>query len=52
MNTNKIVGKEVGVISIHMYREATTNQPIFYVKSENEEVLPLTYIIEDTLKFY
>ncbi len=52
MNTNKIVGKEIGVLSIHMYKETSTNKTFFYVKSENEELLPLSYVIEDTLKLY
>lgn len=52
MGNNKIVGKKVGTVSIDMYRETNTNASFFYVKSENQEVLPLSYIIEDTLKLY
>lgn len=52
MDNNKIIGEEIGVISIHIYKEPTTNTPFFYIKSENEEVLPISHIIEDTLKLY
>lgn len=52
MNTNQIIGKEIGVISVHIYKEPTTNKPFFYIKSENEEVLPVSYMIEDLLKLY
>lgn len=52
MNNNEIIGKKIGVVSVYMYKESTTNKPFFYVKSENQEVLPLSYIIEDTLKLY
>ena len=52
MNNNKIIGKEVGVVSVHVYKETTTNASFFYIKSENEDVLPISNIIEDTLKLY
>lgn len=52
MSHNKIVGKKVGIISVHIYKETKTNTPFFYIKSENEEVLPVSYLIEDTLKMY
>ena len=52
MNNNKIVGKKVGTISVDMYKETTTNTPFFYIKSENNDVLPISKIIEDMLKQY
>ena len=52
MNNNEVTGKEIGVVSIHMYKESTTNKPCFYIKSQNQDVLPLSYIIEDMLKHY
>ena len=51
-NTNEIIAEEVGSINISMYKDATTGLPLFYVKSENEDVLQLSYIIEDFLKLY
>ena len=52
MNNNEITGKEIGVVSIHVYKVPTTNKPLFYVKSENQDVLPVSYVIEDMLKLY
>lgn len=52
MSGKKITVKKVGIVSVHMYKEAKTNAPFFYIKSENKDVLPLSYIIEDTLKMY
>ena len=52
MSNNKIIGKKIGVVSVYMYKETTTNKPFFYVKSENEDVLPVSYLIEDMLKLY
>lgn len=52
MSNNEIIGKKIGVVSVYMYKEATTNKPFFYIKSENEDVLPVSYMIEDMLKLY
>ena len=52
MNNNKIIGKKVGTVSVHVYRETKTNAPFFYIESENQEVLPISYVVEDTLKMY
>lgn len=52
MNNNKIIGKKIGTISIDVYKETKTNTSFYYVKCENQEVLPLSYIIENTLKLY
>lgn len=48
MSSNKIVG----TVSVHMYKEPKTNAPFFYIESENQEVLPISYVVEDTLKMY
>jgi len=52
VTNNKIVGEKVGTISVDMYKETTTNAPFFYIKSENDDVLPISHIIEDMLKQY
>lgn len=52
MSNNKIIGKKVGTVSVDIYKELETNASFFYVKSENQEVLPVSYVIEDTLKLY
>lgn len=52
MNNNKIVGKEVGIVSVHMYRDVKTGSPFFYVDAENKDVLQLSRVIEKTLINY
>ena len=52
MSNNNIVGKKVGTISIHMYNELETNAPLFFLESENQDVLPVSYVVEDFLKKY
>ena len=51
-NSQEIVGKEIGKVSVSMYKDINTGLPFFYVQSENEDVLPLSYVIEDTLFHY
>lgn len=46
---NKIVGEKVGTVSVDIYKDKKTGLPFFYVKSENENVLQVSYVIEDTL---
>lgn len=52
MSNNNIKGKKVGTISIHMYKESKTNAPFFFLESENQDVLPISYVVEDFLKKY
>lgn len=52
MSSNKIIGKKVGTVSVHMYKEPKINAPFFYIEAENQEVLPISYVVEDTLKMY
>lgn len=52
MSNNEIIGKKVGTVSIHMYKESKTKAPFFFVESENHEVLPISYVVEDFLKKY
>lgn len=52
MQNTEIVGKEVGIVSVHMYRDIETGSPFFYVDAENKEVLQLSHIIEKTLVNY
>lgn len=50
LNTkDEITGKKVGTVSVSMYEESFTGLPIYYIESENRHVLPLSYIIENTL---
>lgn len=52
MNSNKIVGKEIGTVSVHMYKDIETGSPFFYVDAENKDVLQLSHVIEKTLVNY
>lgn len=44
--------KKCGTVTVSVYRTQKSKQSFFYVKSDNESVLPVSYIIEDTLKLY
>ena len=57
MNTNdnsnqSIIGKKCGTITVSVYRDIHSGSPIFYVEPDNEEILPVSYVIEDVLKLY
>lgn len=52
MSSNKIVGKEIGTVSVHMYKDIETGSPFFYVDAENKDVLQLSRVIEKTLINY
>lgn len=52
MSNNQLIGEKIGTVSIHMFKESKTNRPFFYIESENQEVLPLSDVLEDTLKLY
>lgn len=49
---DKITGEAVGTVSISMYKETTTGLPFFDVKAENDDVLQLSYVIEDILEYF
>ena len=46
---NRIVGEKVGTVLVSLYKDRKTGLPFFYVQPENEDVLQVSYIIEDTL---
>lgn len=41
-----------GTILLNVYKEPSTGLPIFYIKADNEDVLPVVDVLEDTLKQY
>lgn len=49
---NKVVGEEIGSVSVYMYKDKLSGLLFFYIDSENEDVLQLSYIIEDALYDY
>lgn len=44
-------GALVGDIRISVY-ETPDNKIFFYVNADNKDVLPVVYVIEDTLSYY
>ena len=47
----KVQGKEVGNIEIIVYK-TEEGYPFFYIQPNNESLLPIVDILEDTLKLY
>lgn len=47
-----IIGEKCGTITVTVYKESNSKSPIFYIDSDTEDVLPISYIIEDTLALY
>ncbi len=47
-----IIGEKCGTITISIYKENNSGSPIFYIKTDNEDVLPVSYVIEDVLALY
>ena len=43
--------KKCGTITVSVYKDKL-NQPFFKVHSDSEDVLPVSYVIEDTLYLY
>lgn len=57
MNTNddvsqSIIGKKCGTITVSVYKDVKSGSHIFYVEPDNEDILPVSYVIEDVLKLY
>lgn len=48
-NSCKILGKEIGKVSVSMYVDTQTGLPFFQVNPSNTDVLQVSYIIEDVL---
>ena len=47
-----IIGKKCGTITVSIYEETNSGSPIFHIQSDNEDVLPVSYVIEDILTLY
>ena len=50
--TNTTIGEKCGTITVSVYKEANSGFHTFHIKSDNEEVLPISYVIEDVLSLY
>ena len=44
--------RKCGTVTVSVYKDVSSNRPIFKIKSDNDEVLPVSYVIEDTLYLY
>ena len=44
--------EECGEINISVYKTHDNLYPIFYIKTNNENMLPIVDILEDTLSLY
>lgn len=49
---NCIVGEKCGTVTVTIYKEPNSGSNIFHVQSDNEDVLPVSYVIEDILTLY
>ena len=43
--------KELGTITISVFKDENNNTK-FIIKTDNDDILPVSYVIEDTLKMY
>lgn len=46
------VGETVGTIFVSIFKDVQTGLSSFCVNAENDSLLPVSYVIEDTLKLY
>lgn len=47
-----IIGEKCGTVTVSIYKETNSGSPIFHIQSDNEDVLPVSYVIEDILTLY
>lgn len=50
--TSKIEGEKIGTVFVSMYKDISTGLPFFHIQSENENVLQVSYVIEDSLYYF
>lgn len=51
-NYNKLIGEKVGTVLVSMFKDKNTNKPLFYIEADNEDMLQVSYVIEDTLYYF
>lgn len=51
MNNDNFNFKKCGTVTISVYKD-TSNKRFFKIQSDTEDVLPVSYVIEDTLYHY
>lgn len=48
----KIIAEKYGTITITVYKEPIHNGKLFYINADDEKLLPIVDIIDDTLQLY
>lgn len=44
--------KKIGTVTVSVFKSDDMNTTSFDVQSDNEDVIQISYIVEDALKFY
>lgn len=50
-NLFPIEAKKCGTVTVSVYKDADSHS-FFYIETDNEDILPVSYVIEDTLSLY
>lgn len=51
MDNSKLENEKCGTITVSVYKD-NYNRPFFKIKSDTDDVLPVSYVIEDALYLY
>ncbi len=51
MKSNQVQGIKCGTVTVAVYKDIT-GETYFKITTDTEEVLPVSYVIEDTLYLY
>lgn len=46
-----IEAKKCGTVTVSVYKDDASHS-FFYIETDNEDILPVSYVIEDTLSLY
>ena len=52
LNHVNIAGKKAGEVTVSVFEDKGNKSPCFVISSSNDKVLPVSYVIEDTLSHY
>ena len=52
VNNKKSDAEKIGTVSVSVFKNKNTGFSSFSVNAENDDVLQVSYVIEDTLKMY
>ena len=51
-NCKDISGEEIGTVSVSIYKDKESGLSSFHIDTENDDVVQVSYVIEDTLKMF